>query len=350
MYKVSINRLFGTTETKEFSSLTDFLTSVKGVAPIPPIKVEFDSKSSLDSAVNDLITQFGKSSVTNHSFTCKLNKMGLALPLKDAEIKGLEEDEYPIVLSFDSAEEIISFASAYERAELVKRVTTKNLHKKEVKQDAPVPKWAVAAIAAFALLAIGFLYIASRPSPQKSSDSYKETIMAELGYDGVRAHDISKLNGSYTKEEWDRIANAYGYGQIKKGSLSDKLLKKMSDNGDITALNGIEEAYNAQIYGASYEETASTKIPSWVYGSWRKPEVKTKTEWIFVIGSNNTMDITIKDLNAGYVMDKLHYDAVDVSGDILLYGNKGDKAAGSLKVDNTRKTLRTPSGDALEKL
>lgn len=279
MSNVTISCLLSKThEMKSFSSLSDFFNSTEDIEPVPPINVEVDSKSSLDSTVKELIAQYGRSTVTNHSFTCKLDKMGLALPLKDAEIKGLAEDEFPIVLSINSADDIITFASAYDKAVPVKRVTTKNLHKKEVLQNATVSKWAIAAIAAFALVVIGFLFFVSHPNLKivNDKDEYKTAIVKSFGgLNDERGLAIASLSGDYSKKELEMIKKAYSDGVVEIAELNDKLLEKMAKAGDISKMKGLEDVFRHSNVAGSVNldnEKAykgnNAKLPSWVYGIW----------------------------------------------------------------------------------
>lgn len=115
-----------TVSVKEFTNLNDLISaSSEADATIPPIHVEVASRNALNSLTKDLLLKYGKQVVKGHSFSCKLDKMGLALPLKDSEIKGIEEDEYPLIFTFNSLDDMAIFATAFEDAIPVKRVSSK---------------------------------------------------------------------------------------------------------------------------------------------------------------------------------------------------------------------------------
>lgn len=114
-----------------FSNLNELIHATqKADAVVPPITIEVASKQVLESFVKEALSAFGRQTVVSHSFTCKLDKLGLSLPLKDSEIKGIEGDEYPLTLTFNSYDEIKVFASAYDNATPVARVTSKTIQER----------------------------------------------------------------------------------------------------------------------------------------------------------------------------------------------------------------------------
>lgn len=111
-------------DAKEFfksveSSFNDF---------IPPVYISFNSKKELESFAETLCSLSCKKRDAHNIFECKLAKMGLAHNLYAGEIKGLEEEEFPIKITIRNSEDICAFASAYSSSEAIKRVTTKNLN------------------------------------------------------------------------------------------------------------------------------------------------------------------------------------------------------------------------------
>ena len=80
---------------------------------VPPTSLVFDSKQQFESFINYVFGVSGTRAVVNHLFSCKRAKFGLALNLKDYEIKGLVEEDFPIILYFKSIEDLYDFASAY---------------------------------------------------------------------------------------------------------------------------------------------------------------------------------------------------------------------------------------------
>ena len=119
-----------------FSNLNELIQAAqKADAVVPPITIEVASKEMLESFVKEALSAFGQQTVVSHSFTCKLDKLGLSLPLKDSEIKGIEADEYPLTLTFNSFDEVKVFASAYDKATPVTRVTSKTIQER-VKSNA----------------------------------------------------------------------------------------------------------------------------------------------------------------------------------------------------------------------
>lgn len=140
-------------------------------------QLQFDSKEQLESFVKKALDKAGDRTPSNHFFLCKLANFGLALNLKDEEIKGLDSDEYPIILTINSDDDLYDFAVAYNNAKPVKRVTSKG--KKEKTESAVLSftkkEKLIGGIAAAAAIAVFIIIsIATSKTNSNKQEAYYE--------------------------------------------------------------------------------------------------------------------------------------------------------------------------------
>ena len=141
---------------------------------VPPTVLTFESQNQLESFIKTAQGIAGDREIKNHYFTCKLENFGLALDLKAEEIKGLDADEYPISLTFNSLDDVYNFVIAYEEAKPVKRVTSKGIKAKiasAIPSFSKKEKIIMLAISVAVILGIPIFNAISKHKPTESNQS-----------------------------------------------------------------------------------------------------------------------------------------------------------------------------------
>ena len=322
---------------------------------VPPIVMEFSNKEQVDSFVQYFLDEHKNEHSEKRAeayqgsvYVCKHEAVGLAMNLHAKEIKAIKPENYPITLFIKKEEQLKAFVADYAG---IYYVDSKPYNAPKEQETGSFSKRTKVVTAICACVALAFIIpFLSREYKAAMEEKRHDYIMNAVnrlgGTDSRLGLDILSLKGDYNKKEIQAIADAYIDGRIKRYELDDKLLRKIENAGDNQHLRGLDEDFNQDYYGTS---TDKKRLPSWIVGRWRAVDMPTKTDWYFTFRENNALDITVYDLNAQYVMKKLHYDSVDISGDggTLLYGNKGGSVAGTLKIDKKWNQLMTPGGQTL---
>lgn len=271
-----------TVSVKEFTNLNDLISaSSEADATIPPIHVEVASRNALNSLTKDLLLKYGKQVVKGHSFSCKLDKMGLALPLKDSEIKGIEEDEYPLIFTFNSLDDMAIFATAFEDAIPVKRVSSKISNTKQNairdmftrKEKNILTIIASVFVACFAI----FLFIQNSTSNKTINEERMRANGERMRASLERQHGFH-LTGNYTEKEFLRIGSAINQGldknTIERGefeALPEEIKKKMIESGDVSLFPELVVFSNGT-KGSNARSMNNNKKKkedySWIIGMW----------------------------------------------------------------------------------
>lgn len=221
---------------------------------VPPTRVIFDSQKQLESFISYVFEISGTRVVINHLFPCKIARFGLGLNLKDSEIKGLDENDYPITLSFKAIDDLYDFASAYTASTPAYRVPSGSLCESDSIIEGAHP-------------------INNNVTKESISSSGTPINEGSLREQSVAKPSIKKENVVPSKKNQKKATEKSNKSSKRTDIIiTSGVLAIAAIIGIIVLVNRLKSANDSKEYYASIQREEAIErdtMPSWVYGAWR---------------------------------------------------------------------------------